>query len=130
MKNILLSLFLLFPNVALAAKKETFDPFVLHYNNGKDEYIGVLLDEEDYANLIESKIKLDANVKLMEDYLFQIKEQDEIIESLGSKIDKLGSDIIKLSKKEEPSWFEENQGWIMFTGGLVLGGFLTYEVVK
>ena len=80
--------------------------------------------------MIESKIKLDANVKLMEDYLFQIKEQDEIIESLGSKIDKLGSDLIKLSKKEEPSWFEENQSWIMFTGGLVLGGFLTYEVVK
>jgi len=107
------ALILLFSFNAAAAEVVKFDPRPAVVEQEGNTYVGILLSEEDFRNLLQNKI--DTNAKLAECSVDQrVCTQMQVTYQLS--ITKLEEQL-----KKNNSWFDRNRGTIGLLTGLVVG---------
>lgn len=119
--NKVVALILLFSLNAAAAEVTKFEPRPAVVEQEGNNYIGILLSEEDFRKLLQDKI--DTNAKVAEcdvDKKVCTQMQVEYIRSITALEEQL---------KKNNSWFDRNRGTIGVVTGLLLGTGLSVGIV-
>ena len=119
--NKVVALILLFSLNAAAAEVTKFEPRPAVVEQEGNNYIGILLSEEDFRKILQNKI--DTNAKLAECSVEQkvcTQMQVEYIRSITALEEQL---------KKNNSWFDRNRGTIGVVTGLLLGTGLSVGIV-
>ena len=119
--NKIVALILLFSLNAAAAEVTKFEPRPAVVEQEGNNYIGILLSEEDFRKLLQDKI--DTNAKVAEcdvDKKVCTQMQAEYIRSITALEEQL---------KKNNSWFDRNRGTIGVVTGLLLGTGLSVGIV-
>ena len=115
------ALILLFSLNAAAAEVVKFDPRPAVVEQEGNTYVGILLSEEDFRNLLQNKI--DTNAKLAECSVDQrVCTQMQVTYQLS--ITKLEEQL-----KKNNSWFDRNRGTLGLLSGLVVGVGVSIGIV-
>jgi len=107
---------------AAAGEVTEFKPRPAAVEEGTDTYVGILLSEEDFRNLLQDKVNSNAKIaecdvdkkvctRLQETYLLSIKNLEETI-------------------KKDNTWFRRNKGTLGLLSGLVIGVGTSIAIVK
>lgn len=118
----LVSLIVLFSYTAAAGEVTEFKPRPAVVEQGSDSYVGILLSEEDFRNLLQDKI--DSNAKIANcsvDKQVCVKVQEAYRVSMVA----LQEDI-----KKNNTWFKRNKGALGLLSGLVIGVGTSIAIVR
>lgn len=107
---------------SVAGEVTEFKPRPAAVEEGTDTYVGILLSEEDFRNLLQDKVNSNAKIaecdvdkkvctRLQETYLLSIKNLEETI-------------------KKDNTWFRRNKGTLGLLSGLVIGVGTSIAIVK
>ena len=115
------ALILLFSFNAAAEEVTKFDPRPAVVEQDGNTYIGILLSEEDFRKILETKI--DTNAKLGECSIDKqvCAKQKEIYFDQTKKLEQV---ILKNN-----SWFSRNRGTLGLITGLVVGAGISIAIV-
>jgi hypothetical protein len=113
---------LLFSLNAVAGEITEFKPRPASVEEGSDTYVGILLSEEDFRNILQDKIDINAKIascdvdkkvctQLQETYKLSVKSLEEII-------------------AKDNTWFRRNKGALGLLSGLVIGVGTSIAIVK
>ena len=113
---------LLFSLNAAAGEVTEFKPRPAAVEEGTDTYVGILLSEEDFRNILQDKIDINAKIascdvdkkvctQLQETYKLSVKSLEEII-------------------AKDNTWFRRNKGALGLLSGLVIGVGTSIAIVK
>jgi hypothetical protein len=120
--RILVTTILLFSLNAAAGEVTEFKPRPAAVEEGADTYIGILLSEEDFRNILQDKVDMNAKIascdvgkkvctQLQETYKLSVKNLEEII-------------------AKDNTWFRRNKGALGLLSGLVIGVGTSIAIVK
>jgi len=113
---------LLFSLTATAGDITEFEPRPAVIDEGTDTYVGILLSEEDFRKLLQSKI--DSNAKIAE-----CDVDKRVCSSLQVTYQKSIKSLEEVIKKDN-TWFRKNKGAIGLLTGLVVGVGTSIAIVK
>jgi hypothetical protein len=115
------ALLLLFSLNAAGAEVTKFDPRPAVVEQDGSSYVGILLSEEDFRNMLQKKI--DTNAQLSECSVDK-RVCDQVKDTYKISITKLETQL-----KKDNSWFDRNRGVIGVVTGLFLGTGLSVGIV-
>ena len=108
-------------SLASAADIDKFDPRPAAIEQQGDRYIGILMSEEDFRNLLQKKI--DTNAKIADCQVDQ-RVCKQMQDSYKNYISRLEGKL-----KKNNSWFDRNRGTVGIVTGLLLGTGLSVGIV-
>ena len=115
------ALLLLFSLNAAAAEVTKFEPRPAAVEQEGDTYVGILLSEEDFREILEKKI--DTNAKLSECSV------DKQVCVKAEKIYQSSITKLEYQLKKSNSWFDRNRGTLGVFTGLVVGVGMSVGIV-
>jgi hypothetical protein len=115
------ALLLLFSLNAAAAEVTKFEPRPAAVEQEGDTYVGILLSEEDFREILEKKI--DTNAKLSECSV------DKQVCAKAEKIYQSSITKLEYQLKKNNSWFDRNRGTLGLLTGLVIGTGVSIGIV-
>jgi len=114
-------LLLIFSFNAAAAEVTKFEPRPAVVEQEGNSYVGILLSEEDFRQILQKKI--DTNAKISECQV-EKKVCKHVTDSYKYYIGQLESSL-----KKNNSWFDKNRGTIGMLTGLVVGVGVSIGIV-
>jgi hypothetical protein len=117
----LIALTLCFSLSAVAAEVTVFEPRPASVEQEGDTYVGILLSEEDFREILENKINTNALLGECSIDKQVCTKQKEIYEKEAKKLEEV---ILKNN-----SWFSRNRGTLGLLTGLVVGAGMSIAIV-
>lgn len=105
------------------AQVTEFEPFPMLTLHQGEEYVGVLLSESDFTEIIELKLNHTFLKKVNEILERELEIKNKNLEDTMALFNDVTSKIKTEVRKQ--SWFEKNKGMIGVVTGLVIGAGLT-----
>tara|TARA_R110000822_G_scaffold16031_2_gene54946 strand:- start:7398 stop:7778 length:381 start_codon:yes stop_codon:yes gene_type:complete len=118
----LASLILLFSLNAVGTEVVKFDPRPAVVEQEGDTYVGILLSEGDFREILQKKIKINA---ALADCSVDKKVCTQMQETYKLSIQRLEGQL-----RKNNSWFDKNRGTIGIVTGLLLGTGLSVGIVQ
>jgi len=120
--KVFIATILLFSISATAADVTVFKPRPATVAEGSETYVGILLSEEDFRKILQSKVDQNTKIaacdvdkkvciRLQETYRSSIKSLEEIIQ-------------------KDNTWFRRNKGTLGMLSGLIVGVATSIAIVK
>lgn len=127
--NILLIISLILIPSQVYGQESNFETFDTTVELDGKKYEGFLLSDKEY----DRYVRLDLEYNSLSERYKVISDYSEFIEDKFNKLETtILNSFIEIQKKAivEETWWDNNKDWIFLTGGIILGAFGTYIIVK